>query len=354
MLKQRYRLEDRLGMGGMALVYRARDLELERDVAIKVLRENFNGDEEFRGRFRQEARAAANLAHSNIVTVHDFGLDQGRLFIVMEYVPGTSLKELLQQRGPLPEAEAIELMVQACAGVGYAHRAGLVHCDIKPLNLLITPDKRLKVTDFGIARALAGIHPEEKSEVVWGSPQYFAPEQAAGGPPSPASDVYSLGVILYEMLTGRLPFSADSPGELARLHRDEPPPPPSRFNPAISPALEQIILKVLSKEPAARYRTADQFGRVLAAFTGASVATPGATQPAGAPAATVLPRAPQSPRAVRDTAPHVVRAAAADGQDAPNPLALDWITLGLALLAVLAVGGLFPLSLWLYYRFFGA
>jgi serine/threonine-protein kinase len=201
-LNERYRLEERLGSGGMAVVYRAQDLMLERYVAIKVLRENFSDDPDFQERFRQEAKAAANLSHPNIVTVHDFGFDRGRLFIVMEYVPGTHLKDILQRRGRFAVDEAIGLMVQACAGVGYAHRAGLVHCDIKPHNFLITPDKRLKVTDFGIARALASIHPEEQVDVVWGSPQYFSPEQAAGGPPSPASDVYSLGIILYEMLTG--------------------------------------------------------------------------------------------------------------------------------------------------------
>ena len=192
----------------MAVVYRARDLMLERPVAVKVLREDFSRDEGFRERFRQEARAAANLSHPNIVTVHDFGLDAGRLFIVMEYLPGTDLKTYQGQRGRVSIDEALQLMIQACAGVGYAHRAGLVHCDIKPHNILVSPDHRVKVTDFGIARALATIHPDEKSDVVWGSPQYFSPEQASGAAPSPASDVYSLGIIFYELLTGQLPFNA--------------------------------------------------------------------------------------------------------------------------------------------------
>ena len=187
-LNERYQLEERLDTGGMAVVYRAYDLMLERNDAIKILRENYSDDPDFRSRFRQEARAAANLSHPNIVTVHDFGLDQGRLYIVLEYIPGTNLKKILQRRGHLPYDEALSLMIQACAGVGYAHRAGLVHCDIKSHNLLITPDNRLKVTDFGIARALASIRPEEVTEVVWGSPQYFSPEQASGGAPSPASD----------------------------------------------------------------------------------------------------------------------------------------------------------------------
>ncbi len=265
-LNNRYRLEERLGSGGMAMVYRARDLTLERTVAIKLLRKNLSENSEFRSRFHQEAKAAANLSHPNIVTVHDFGFYASQLFIVMEYVPGSDLKTLLQQKRPFELAEAIDLIAQACAGLGYAHRAGLVHCDVKPQNMLVTPDRRLKVVDFGIARLLATISPDERSEVVWGSPQYFSPEQAAGSAPSPASDVYSLGVILYEMLAGRLPFVAATPQELARLHREALPPSPRRFNPLIPIPLEQIMLKVLAKEPSARYRTADQLGRVLTNF----------------------------------------------------------------------------------------
>jgi serine/threonine protein kinase len=152
----------------------------------------------------------------------------------MESVPGTDLKTMIKQRGRFSVDEAIPLVVQACAGIGYAHRAGLVHCDVKPQNMLVTPDQRLKVTDFGIARALATIRPDEKYEVVWGSPQYFSPEQAAGGAPSPSSDVYSLGVILYEMLAGELPFTSSDPSELARMHREVRPIPLRRLNPASS------------------------------------------------------------------------------------------------------------------------
>jgi serine/threonine-protein kinase len=363
-LNNRYQLEERLGTGGMAVVYRARDLMLERSVAIKILRENFSGDTDFRERFRQEARAAANLTHPNIVTVHDFGLDSNRLFIVMEFVPGTHLKAILQRRGRLSVDEAISLIVQACAGVGYAHRAGLVHCDIKPHNMLITPDKRLKVTDFGIARALASIQPEERTEIVWGSPQYFSPEQAAGGPPSPASDVYSLGVILYELLTGRLPFIAESSTELARMHRDLLPPPPRTLNPAISPALERILLKVLSKEPSSRYRTADQFGRVLVTFQGqhnpatqivesesgtTTTAIAQRREPSAVETVTVAPRV----RTLRPATPPPPRPLVRDYVPAEeNPLYVDWITIALGLLALIAVGGLIPFYLWVYFLFF--
>jgi len=272
------------------------------------------------------------------------------LFIVMEFIPGTDLKSILLKRGRFQPAEAVALMVQACAGVGYAHRAGLVHCDVKPQNLMVTPDQRLKVADFGIARALEAIQPDEKVNIVWGSPQYFSPEQAAGNAPSPASDVYSLGVILYEMLTGQLPFMASSASELARLHRDVQPTPPTRLNPSIPPVLEQIVLKVLSKEPSARYRTADQFGRVLL--------TASSSFRMGAPARiTRTPTSQPSPAAhlppilppVSQPQPLQIPG---EGQSRENPLDIDWITWGLGLLALLAVGGLIPLWLWIYLRLY--
>lgn len=363
-LNERYQLEERRGSGGMAMVYRARDLMLERTVAIKLLRADFSSDPDFRERFRQEAKAAANLSHPNIVTVHDFGLDEERLFIVMEYVPGTDLKSIIKKRGAIPADEAVELIVQACAGIGYAHRAGLVHCDVKPQNMLVTPDKRLKVVDFGIARALASIVPDEKTDVVWGSPQYFSPEQATGMAPSPASDVYSLGVVMFEMLTGQQPFTADASEELARLHREVPPPSPRRLNASIPKELEQILLKVLSKEPSARYRTADQLGRVLVTFTQSSIS---GSRPHPAPVTTPsFPSPTESPKraAYLDQAETTPWQNAAPVAPHPkveppplempttnqsNPLDIDWATWLLGLLAFIAVGGLIPFCLWVYY-----
>lgn len=347
-LANRYQLEHLIGSGGMAVVYQARDTMLERPVAIKILRPDFSRDNNFRERFRQEARAAANLSHPNIVTVHDFGLDRGRLFIVMEQIPGTDLKSILKQQRYFSIDQAIPLIVQACAGIGYAHRAGLVHCDVKPHNMLVTPDQRLKVTDFGIARALSSIHPDEQHTVVWGSPQYFSPEQASGYAPSPASDVYSLGVILYEMLTGQLPFIADDSAELARMHREQLPIPPRQFNPAISPALEQIILKVLSKEPSARYRTADQFGRILLSFSqqadpfAANIPTVNATIPPPPPPVEPSPATQTFP-----AVPVIPRLKSIPGHRSSS-IDIDWINVGLGLLAVIAVGGLIPLWLYVY------
>jgi serine/threonine protein kinase len=336
LLNNRYQLLQRVGTGGMAEVFRARDSMLERYVAIKVLRAEYTENKSFQERFRQEARAAANLSHPNIVTVHDFGLDRGQLFIVMEHVPGTDLKTMLRQRGRFTVEETIPLIVQACAGIGYAHRAGLVHCDVKPHNMLVTPDKRLKVTDFGIARALATIHPGEHSDVVWGSPQYFSPEQAAGEPPSPASDVYSLGIVLYEMLTGSLPFNALTPEALARMHLDARPDPIREYLPEIPETLEQIVDKVLSKEPSARYRTADQLGRVLMRF-GMQ------TQPEPAPELSLTPEA--SPTYQPEPEPVY----SMDPEPATPSIDIDWASVALGLLALIAVGGLIPFWMWVYF-----
>lgn len=331
LLNNRYKLMQSIGRGGMAHVYSAYDLTLDRPVAVKILKEDLSADPSFRARFHQEAKAAANLSHPNIVTVHDFGLDQGRLFIVMEHIPGVDLKTMIIQKGRLPLDEAIPLIIQACSGIGYAHRAGLVHCDIKPHNMLVTPDKRLKVTDFGIARALASISPEERNEEIWGSPQYFSPEQASGAAPQPASDVYSLGVVMYELLTGQLPFQAESAQEYAAMHLRSIPVNPGMLNSEIPPELDAILMKVLSKEPVRRYRTADQLGRVLQSYfrptEGNKNLTPLPEFIEAVPMETV-----QATR-VQSSTPELV-----------NELnAIDWITIGLGLMTVVAVGGLIPL-----------
>ena len=343
LLNNRYQLLERLGTGGMAEVFRARDVMLDRYVAIKVLRKDYTENQAFQDRFKQEARAAANLSHPNIVTVHDFGLAEGQLYIVMENIPGTDLKTLIRKRGRFTVEEAIPLVVQASAGLGYAHRAGLVHCDVKPHNMLVTPDQRLKVTDFGIARALATILPGERSDVVWGSPQYFSPEQAAGEAPSPASDVYSLGVVMYEMLSGTPPFSATTAEELARLHIEADPIPIREYVPDIPSALEEIVMKVLSKEPAQRYRTADQLGRVLLKCgvqrddptPSPLELTPEVATAYQRPEPIIAPPPSSFPtgRIAHHTAP----------EPAPVDLGIDWVTVGLGLLALALVGGLIPL-----------
>ncbi|HMN10779.1 MAG TPA: protein kinase [Bellilinea sp.] len=356
LLGNRYELLQTLGTGGMAFVYKAKDVMLERMVAIKVLREDYSKNDAFRESFRSEARAAANLSHPNIVTVFDFGLDHDRLFLVMEYIPGTDLKSILKQKLRLPVEQAVDLMIQAASGIGYAHRAGIVHCDIKPHNMLVTPDNRLKVTDFGIARAIASVNPDEKHEVVWGSPLYFSPEQASGKPPSPASDVYSLGVVLYEMLTGHLPFESQNPEELAKAHREQPPLNPRRYNMNIPTALEQIIMKVLAKEPSARYRTADQFARVLKSFIESySQSQPSAQFDQPVSVSIVGPvrqvndtnRVRINPKPIKVEQPSPVREAAESFRNDK----IDWLTTFLALITVIAVGGLIPFALYVFYTF---
>jgi len=352
LLNSRYQLLEQLGSGGMAEVFRARDLMLDRYVAIKILRKDFSDNKDFQIHFRQEARAAANLSHPNIVVVHDFGFADNLLFIVMEYIPGKDLKNLIRQRGRFSINEGIPLMIQACAGIGYAHRAGLVHCDIKPHNMIVSQDGRLKVTDFGIARALATITPGERTDVVWGSPLYFAPEQAQGEAPSPASDVYSLGVVLYEVLSGTPPFTASTPDELARLHVSARPIPISEYIPEIPSTLEEIVMKVLSKEPSARYRTADQLGRVLQKFGTQSDISEVPRAPE------VSMRIPMRERtSTRQAEPAKKRYSPPEPspqdlpETAPASEDIDWISVGLGLLAVLAVGGLIPFWMMVYFAY---
>jgi serine/threonine protein kinase len=365
LLNDRYQLLEKLGSGGMADVFRARDLMLDRIVAIKVLRKDYSSNPDFQNYFRMEARSAANLSHPNIVTVHDFGFADNLLFIVMEFIPGKDLKQLIRERGRFSVEAGIPLIIQACAGLGYAHRAGLVHCDVKPHNLLVAPDGRLKVTDFGIARALATITPGEHTDVVWGSPLYFAPEQAQGEAPSPASDVYSLGVVMYELLCGTPPFTASNSSELARLHISARPIPIREYIPDIPTALEEIIMKVLSKEPAARYRTADQLGRVLLKFGTQRDEPVPVTAPVSAVPVVVLgpkiverlpakdrPQPPQTePASVSYIEPEI------SPQDSPEPEVartfeeIDWVTVGLALVALIAVGGLIPFWMMIYFAY---
>jgi serine/threonine-protein kinase len=353
LLNNRYQLLEQLGSGGMAEVFRARDLMLDRYVAIKILRKDYSGNKDFQNHFRQEARAAANLSHPNIVTVHDFGFAEDLLYIVMEYIPGRDLKKLIRERGRFSIQEGIPLIIQACAGIGYAHRAGLVHCDVKPHNMLVAQDHRLKVTDFGIARALATITPGERTDVVWGSPLYFSPEQAQGEAPSPASDVYSLGIVLYEVLSGTPPFTASTPDQLARLHASARPVPISEYIPEIPAALEEIVMKVLTKEPSARYRTADQLGRVLQKFGSTMETPPEASRP---PEPSRVPPTERAPAVRADPLP-TARSLPRENPPEESPeleprvQEIDWVSVGLGLLAVLAVGGLIPFWMMIYFAY---
>ncbi len=336
-LNERYRLGELIGVGGMATVYRGSDLLLQRDVAIKFLREPYSGDPAFRERFLEEARAAAKLEHPNVVHIYDVGADeQDRPYIVMELVEGEDLKALIRASAPLSVPQAIDLVEQICDGVGHAHRAGLVHCDLKPQNILVTPEGQVKVADFGIARAFAVEQDveEEREQVVWGSPHYISPEQVSGESPTPASDVYSIGIILYELLTGVPPFHDPDPAILAVKHLREDPPSPSTINPRVPGGLEWIVRKVLSKDPSARYRNADQFKMALEEYRrqGEEMTIP----------QTVAPSEPQDPT-VTPPPPSRVSVKSSPSASSSSSKEVDWTLWILFAVASLLVLGLIPL-----------
>ncbi len=333
-LNERYRLLARIGSGGMAVVYKGVDVLLGRQVAVKVLRQRFASDPEFLERFQREARAAANLDHPNVVTVFDVGTDGDQHYIVMEFVDGQDLKTLIRQKGHLSVAETLDIATQIAAGVGHAHKAEVIHRDIKPQNVLVTQENCAKVADFGIARALSESGLTDP-DTVWGSPIYFAPEQAAGDSPTPASDVYSIGVVMYEMLAGAPPFRADNPTALAMKHLREEPPPLALHNPQVPPRLEWIVRKVLSKEPSARYRTAEQLAHVLEEYQ-SQVEQPTRWQPTvTAPSPDVSAKKEPSKSELKTVQ-----------RRSFGSEALTWI---LSVVALVAVVGLIPLW-WLVYR----
>ncbi|MDQ2902658.1 MAG: protein kinase [Chloroflexota bacterium] len=292
-LGERYQLQESIGRGGMATIYRGRDLRMDRVVAIKVLREVYSTDPKFVTRFQREAKAASALQHPNIVQVYDYGQTEGNYFIVMECIEGTDLRRYLRSRGLLDIDRAIIIAHDVALGLGAAHRRGIVHRDVKPQNILVGRDGSIKLTDFGIASVYKDINAERLTTtgMTLGTVQYYAPEQAQGEIVSPAADVYALGIVIYEMLTGRTPFDGDTPVAVAMQHIQDLPVPPSQLNPNIPPALEDIIMRCLEKIPEMRYRDGSTLARALenlgeAELSGDGLptsATPGTT-PAPVPA----------------------------------------------------------------------
>ena len=251
-LDDRYTLLECVGSGGMADVYRAHDKLLDRSVAVKILHTQFNNDDEFITRFQREAQAAARLSHPNIVNIYDVGKDQDIDYIVMEYVSGETLKQRIQRLGPLPTEMVTFIAAEIAEALENAHQNRIIHCDIKPHNILITRTGRIKVTDFGIARAATSATMTQTGTIL-GSVHYFSPEQAKGVMITAKSDIYSLGVVMYEMLTGNVPFTGETPISIALKHLQEEPAPPRDINPEIPPVLEMIVLKALAKSPDDRY-----------------------------------------------------------------------------------------------------
>lgn len=251
-LDHRYEILERVGGGGMAEVFRAHDQLLDRYVAVKILHTQFASDEEFIIKFRREAQGAAKLSHPNIVNIYDVGRDENKYYIVMEYVSGETLKEKIQREQTLPAEEALRIAREIAEALAHAHRNNLVHCDIKPHNILVTQEGRVKVTDFGIARAVTSATMTYSGNII-GSVHYFSPEQAKGGAISAQSDIYSLGVVLYEMLTGRVPFTGETPIGIALKHLQEDALAVRAVNPSIPTLVEAIVLKAMAKVPEDRF-----------------------------------------------------------------------------------------------------
>src|SRR3954452_3568747 len=264
-LSDRYELEELVGTGGMSSVFRAHDRLLDRKVALKILHEQYTSDDEYVERLRHEARSVAALSPPNIVTVIDRGEHEGRQFIVFEYIAGENLKRLIERRGPAPVATALELAMQIGRGLSFAHQQGLVHRDVKPQNVLLNGDGQAKVTYFGIARSLDVQHGMTQTGTVLGTSDYIAPEQAQGQRVDEQTDVYSLGVVLYELLTSQVPFPGENFVAVAMRHINEQPPSIRDKRPDVSPRLDAAIQRAMAKSPEDRFQTMADFCRELEA-----------------------------------------------------------------------------------------
>ena len=336
----RYRIVRKLGTGGMANVYLAEDEVLGRRVAIKILNDRHAGDDQFVERFRREAKNAASLSHPNIVSIYDRGEAEGTYYIAMEYLDGRSLKELIVARGPAPVNVAIDYARQILAAIRFAHRHGIVHRDIKPHNVLVDTEGRLKVTDFVIARA--GTSQMTEAGSIIGTAQYLSPEQAKGAPVDQTSDLYSVGVVLYELLTGVVPFSGDTPVEIAMKHLSSTPEAPSAKRSEIPRDLDMIVMRALAKDPADRYQSAEEMDADLA-----RVARGAAVSPATEEAATaIISRPPPTaataitPPRTREPVPYAPPAAYYDYDEPRRRAVWPWIV-ALLFVAAAIIGGYF-------------
>jgi serine/threonine-protein kinase len=323
-IAERYELEELVGTGGMSSVYRARDRLLERYVALKVLHPHYAEDEEYVERFRREARSVAQLSHPHIVTVIDRGEDGGQQFIVFEYVDGENLKQLVERAGPLPIRRAVQLALEIADALAFAHEHGLVHRDVKPQNVLLTPDGDAKVTDFGIARSLDVEHGLTQTGTVLGTSNYLSPEQASGKATTASTDVYSLGVVVYELLTAEVPFPGDNFVAVAMKHINEPAPDLLEKRPDVPLRLAAAVDRAMEKDPERRFATMDEFAAELRRCL-AELDTPDAER-------TVIAQRP----VVRERPPHRVRAARSR---VPVYIVLALVAIAAIVAGVLALGG---------------
>lgn len=351
-LDDRYQLAERLGEGGMAEVYRAEDIRLGRPVAVKILRQQYSSETNLLRRFINEARSIAGFSHPNIVSVYDVGRDKRYYYIVMEYVPGEDLRQRLEREERLSVDQALDIVQQMAQGIGYAHQRGLVHRDIKPGNIMITKKGHVKVADFGIAKALASAGLTEPG-VVWGTTAYLSPEQVRGEQATTESDVYAMGIVLYEILSGFPPFQGEDRVAIALKHLHDDPPP---FNEdlKIPHGVTYLVQKALAKDPAKRFQDADEMAEALADYMRAGDLTPTEAPPhANNPP-------PNRPR-TRRANPNRLTPRLSEGHlntkdpSAPRPQPvpeqesrMDWITLLLGILALISVLGLYPLFQYIF------
>jgi serine/threonine protein kinase len=338
----RYRILRKLGTGGMANVYLAEDEVLGRRVAIKILNDRHAGDDQFVERFRREAKNAASLSHPNIVSIYDRGEAEGTYYIAMEYLDGRSLKELIVARGPAPIHLAIDYTRQILAAIRFAHRHGIVHRDIKPHNVLVDGEGRLKVTDFGIARA--GVSQMTEAGSIIGTAQYLSPEQAKGSPVDQTSDLYSVGVVLYELLTGEVPFSGDTPVEIAMKHLSTVPEPPSSKRADVPRDLDMVVMRALGKDPSERYQSAEEMDADLRRINRGVAISPVTEEAATA----IISRPPSAvteitSRTPRPPVPYAPPSAYYDYDEPPRRALWPWLVALLFVTAAL-VGGYFLYS----------